>query len=76
MYITYQAKLPLLCKAFQEGVVPQLEKLVVCYLQILVSSVFPVLLAPVPLLWEIHQFHLICHVNLRFINALSTSVVV
>lgn len=56
--ITYQAKLLLLCKAFQEGIVIQLEKLMVGYLQILVSSVFPVLLAPVPLLWEIHQFHL------------------
>lgn len=74
--ITYWAKLLLLWKSFQEEVVHQLEKLMLGSLQILVRSVFPVLLAPVPLLWEIHQFHFICHVNLRFVKALSISVVV
>lgn len=76
MYITYWAKLLLLQKAFQEGIVLQLEKLMLGSLQILVWSVFLVLLAPVLLLREINQFHLICHVNLGFIKVLSISVVV
>lgn len=63
-------------QVFQEEIVPQLKNFMLVYLQILVSSVFPVLLAPVLLLWEIHPFYVICHVNLRSINALPISVVV